>query len=100
VLVRVAAPLALLLATVPADAQARTDQAPADPVIVAAGEIAGKGHGDSATARLLDKLAPRTVLALGDNAAPRGTAHQFDAFYRPTWGRHKRITHPVADDLE
>jgi acid phosphatase type 7 len=79
-----AAPLIMLLVT--ADAQARTDLAPADPVMVAAGEIAGKGRGDTATARLLDKLAPSAVLALGDNAAPRGTAHQFKAFYRPTLG--------------
>ena len=91
---------AIVLAGPPAASQARTESSPANPVIVAAGEIAGKGRGDSATAKLLDRLAPSAVLTLGDSAAPRGTDRQFRRFYRPTWGRHKGKTRPVAGDRD
>ena len=63
-------------------------------VILAAGDIANcDGTGDEATAQLLDNL-PGTVLTLGDNAYPDGTAQQFNDCYNPTWGRHKARTRP------
>jgi chitodextrinase len=65
-----------------------------DPVIALAGDIAGDGSGDSATAALLDSLAPTAVLTTGDNAYPDGTLSQFNTYYDPTWGRHKSRTYP------
>ena len=63
-------------------------------MILAAGDIANcDGTGDEATAQLLDNL-PGTVLTLGDNAYPDGTAQQFNDCYNPTWGRHKARTRP------
>jgi 3',5'-cyclic AMP phosphodiesterase CpdA len=66
-----------------------------DPVIAAAGDIADSGSGDEATARLVDAIAPTAVLTLGDNAYDDGTLAEFNRYYAPTWGRHRRITHPV-----
>jgi len=66
-----------------------------DPVVAVAGDIAGSGAGDEATARLLDALRPTVVLTTGDNAYPDGTRADFDAYYDPTWGRHKAITRPT-----
>jgi hypothetical protein len=67
----------------------------ADPVIAVAGDIAGAGTGDEATARLLDAIRPTRVLTTGDNAYPDGTRADFDAYYAPTWGRHKAVTRPT-----
>ena len=64
-----------------------------DPVLIAAGDIASDSDGDEATADLLDGL-PGTVLTLGDNAYPNGTASEFTNYYDPTWGRHKAATMP------
>jgi hypothetical protein len=72
----------------------------ADPVIAAAGDIAGSGTGDEATARLLDSIAPQAVLTTGDNAYESGTLAEFNSFYDPTWGRHRAITHPVPGNHE
>ncbi len=70
--------------------------AAADPVIVGAGDIAScSATADSATAKLLDGITG-TVVALGDNAYPSGTAAQFRDCYAPTWGRHKARTRPAA----
>ena len=57
-----------------------------DPVVIAAGDIAacGAGHtGDEATAALLAGIAG-TVLTLGDNAYPNGTASEFTNCYSPS----------------
>jgi len=97
---RAAAPAVVVMMCAPGAARARVDSPPADPVIVAAGDVAGKGNGDSATAKLLDRLAPSAVLSLGDSVAPRGTAREFKSYYRTTWGRHKRTTHPVTGDRD
>jgi hypothetical protein len=67
----------------------------ADPVIAAAGDIAGSGLGDEATARLLGAIAPAAVLTTGDNVYPDGTLAGFQTWYRPTWGRHRQITRPT-----
>src|SRR5215217_400671 len=71
-----------------------------DPVIAAAGDIAGSGTGDEATAKLLDSLAPTAVLTTGDNAYDNGTLAEFNSFYDPTWGRHRAVTHPVPGNHE
>ena len=73
---------------------------PRDPVIAAAGDIAGSGAGDEATARLLDAIAPAAVLTTGDNAYESGTLAEYNSYYDPSWGRHRAITHPVPGNHE
>ena len=74
-------------------------QAPA-PVVLAAGDIAGcDSDGDEATAQLLDGL-EGTILTLGDNAYPDGTAAEFANCYDPTWGRHLGRTYPSVGNHE
>jgi hypothetical protein len=64
-------------------------------VVIAAGDIADCAvQGDEQTANLLDALSG-TVLTLGDNVYPNGTATEFINCYNPTWGRHKSRTRPV-----
>jgi hypothetical protein len=77
-------------------AQARPTRA----VLLAAGDIAScESRGDRATAKLLDSISG-TVLALGDEAYPQGTAKEFDECYDPTWGRFKDRTKPVPGNHE
>jgi hypothetical protein len=71
-----------------------------DPVVAVAGDIAGNGSGDSATAALLDSLGPTAVLTAGDNAYSSGTASEYSSYYAPTWGRHKAITYPTPGNHE
>jgi hypothetical protein len=69
--------------------------AAADPVLVAAGDIAYcSNDNDQATAVLLDNIAG-TVVTLGDNAYDLGTTMQFTDCYGPTWGRHIARTKPA-----
>lgn len=66
-----------------------------DPVVVAAGDIAGCNFTtDSATATLVDSI-PGTVLTLGDHVYPSGTTDNFNNCYDPVWGRHKARTQPA-----
>jgi hypothetical protein len=77
-----------------------TVNASADPVILAAGDIAGcDTFGDEATAALLDRL-PGTALTLGDHVYEDATASDFADCYDPTWGRHKARTLPTIGDHE
>jgi acid phosphatase type 7 len=77
-------------------AQARPTRA----VLLAAGDIAScQSRGDRATAKLLDSISG-TVLALGDEAYPAGTAKEFDECYDRTWGRFKDRTKPVPGNHE
>jgi hypothetical protein len=70
-------------------------------VVVAAGDIANcAGEGDEATARLVGGIDGATVLALGDEAYPRGTARNFEECYGPTWGQFKGRTKPVPGNHE
>jgi hypothetical protein len=71
-----------------------------DPFIAVAGDIAGSGAEDEATAKLLDTLAPTNVLTTGDNAYESGTLAEFNSYYDPTWGRHKAKTYPTAGNHE
>jgi len=70
------------------------------PVVLAAGDIAAcDSDGDEATAAMLDDL-DGTILTLGDNAYPDGTAAEFANCYAPTWGRHLDRTYPSAGNHE
>jgi hypothetical protein len=77
-----------------------TTSSGSDPVIAVAGDIAGSGSGDSATASVLDSVAPTAVLTAGDNAYPDGKLSEFNAYYDPTWGRHKSRTYPTPGNHE
>jgi hypothetical protein len=69
-------------------------------VLVGAADIARCGSdGDEATADLLDTL-PGTVVTLGDNAYPDGSADDFANCYAPSWGRHKERTRPAIGNHE
>jgi 3',5'-cyclic AMP phosphodiesterase CpdA len=41
-----------------------------------------------------------TVITLGDNAYPDGTAEDFERCYAPSWGRHKQRTRPTPGNHE
>jgi Calcineurin-like phosphoesterase len=71
-----------------------------DPVIAAAGDIAGAPTDGEATAKLLDQIDPTRVLALGDEAYPDGSASDFATNYDPSWGRHKFRTSPTPGNHE
>src|ERR671910_892147 len=68
--------------------------------VVAAGDIAScRTEGDEATAELVEGT-DGTVLALGDEAYPRGTKANFEECYAPSWGRFKERTKPVPGNHE
>ncbi len=78
----------------------RVSVLPAEPVLVAAGNIARcSNDNDEATAQLLDRI-PGTVVTLGDNVYESGTAGEFRDCYGPSWGRHKARTRPVPGNHE
>jgi hypothetical protein len=107
-LVVLATGLVLLLAPalVPAAAHS-TPSAAANVVVVAVGDIAcGQAtpgnvpcHG-LATAALAEDMAPDAVLLLGDNQYECGELADFEAFFAPSWGRLKAITHPAIGHHE
>jgi acid phosphatase type 7 len=70
-------------------------------VIVAVGDIADCAReDDEATARFVGGIDGSTVLTLGDEAYPDGTAEEFDECYKPTWGRFENRTKPVPGNHE
>jgi hypothetical protein len=70
-------------------------------IVVAAGDIATcSGTGDEATAKLVGATDGATVLTLGDNAYPHGTAQDFEQCYEPTWGQFKERTRPILGNHE
>jgi acid phosphatase type 7 len=74
---------------------------PSGKIIVAVGDIAScSGTADEATARLVGGIEGSTVLTLGDEAYPEGTAKEFDKCYKPTWGRFEGRTLPVPGNHE
>ncbi len=90
----------VLLGLLVAHATAPQSQAPADPVLVGAGDIAECGEpGAEQTAQLLDTIAG-TVFTAGDNAYPDGSSADFAQCYDPTWGRHKARTRPAVGNHE
>jgi acid phosphatase type 7 len=93
----VAATVAVLLLAVGCDLQ----PTPSAEGVVAAGDIAKCGtEGDEATAELVEGIDGATVLALGDEAYPRGSAANFEECYGPSWGRFKGRTKPVPGNHE
>jgi hypothetical protein len=76
-----------------------TTAPPGDPVFVGAGDIAGAGSSQEATAQLLDNI-PGTVYTLGDNAYDSGTLTEYNTYYDPSWGRHKARTKPSPGNHE
>ncbi len=72
----------------------------ADPVVVAAGDIAAcHTTGAQQTAALIDNIAG-TVITLGDNAYESGTLSQFTSCYDPSWGQLKARTFPSVGNHE
>jgi hypothetical protein len=87
--------LALVILTAGCRPQEEQEQ-----TIAAAGAIAAcNTKGDEATARLLEGI-DGTVLALGDNAYPDGSAEDFQECYDPSWGQFKDRTRPVPGNRE
>ena len=81
--------------------------AAADPVIVAAGDIAcgtgttaGLPCKQAATAALIGAIAPAAVLPLGDLQYENATLADFNAHYGTTWGVYKSITRPTSGNHE
>jgi len=62
--------------------------------VVAAGDIASSGLGDTQTSDRVITLDPDAVLTLGDHAYPNGSPSEFAEYYDPTWGRFRSLTHP------
>ncbi len=83
----------------PAPVPAAEPSSDTAPVLLAAGDIAACTPGSEATAALLDRLSG-TIVTLGDNAYPSGSAEEFARCYAPTWGRHKARTRPVPGNHE
>jgi hypothetical protein len=82
-------------------ANTASSNAPGDPVLVGAGDIASCDDlaGAEATAKLIDRI-PGTVFAAGDLAYPDGSDEQFTNCYGPTWGRFKERTRPAPGNHE
>ena len=73
----------------------------ADPVIAAAGDICWTDSTTCAgTATLLDQINPSAVLTLGDNQYDSGTLSDYNAYYKPNWGRHDFQVRPAPGNHE
>jgi hypothetical protein len=69
--------------------------------VISAGDIAVCAReGDEATAKLVEGIDGATVLTLGDNAYPEGSAEDFEECYEPTWGEFKNRTKPIPGNHE
>lgn len=77
-----------------------------DPVVLAAGDVACASATQSvvcrqaSTATLLAAPGVSAILALGDLQYERGSLDDFRRYYGPTWGRFRRLTHPVPGNHE
>jgi acid phosphatase type 7 len=82
------------------------DAGPPGVVVAAAGDIACGGCSQEATAGLLENLLQTqglvAVLPIGDEAYASGLLSEFEAYYRPSWGRPEllALTHPVPGNHE
>jgi hypothetical protein len=95
----IVATIAILLAF--GCAPQRPPRPPSAEVVVAAGDIANcHAQGDEATAELVEGIDASTVLALGDEAYPKGSAANFGGCYGPSWGRFEGRTKPVPGNHE
>jgi acid phosphatase type 7 len=78
----------------------RPPRPPSGEVIVAAGDIADcRNENDEATAKLIEGI-EGTVLTLGDNAYPDGSAQDFEECYDASWGRFEARTKPSPGNHE
>ncbi|HEX7347560.1 MAG TPA: metallophosphoesterase [Candidatus Limnocylindrales bacterium] len=74
---------------------------PGATTVVAAGDICTRSPDScTATAGLVERLAPDAVLALGDNQYEDGTLEEYSKSYDRSWGRFLPITYPVAGNHE
>jgi Calcineurin-like phosphoesterase len=69
-----------------------------DPVVTAAGDIAGGDAGthDTATGDVIRSINPDVALTLGDNDYGDGTLSAYQKEYGPAWGSFKARTRPAA----
>src|SRR5215216_6885566 len=78
----------------------KPEPTPSGEVVLAAGDIANcHAQGDEATAELVEGI-DGTVLALGDEAYPKGSQANFEECYGPSWGRFRERTKPVPGNHE
>jgi hypothetical protein len=63
--------------------------------VVAAGDIATGGKGDTETSDRVLTIDPDVVLTLGDHTYHDGALEEFRQLYEPTWGRFRDITRPT-----
>jgi hypothetical protein len=63
---------------------------PAEEVVAAADIASCRTEGDEATAQLVEGM-EGTVLALGDEAYPRGSIANFEECYGPSWGGSRSV---------
>jgi hypothetical protein len=95
--------------TVPLGTQAQTPAPNPTPapvilpteILVGAGDIGmcGSGGNPQATAKIIDSI-DGTVVTLGDNAYPNGSALDYKNCYDTSWGRFKGRTRPVPGNHE
>src|SRR5438105_381517 len=99
---RLAAASALGFSTLLSPIAVPASEAGTDPVVVAAGDIATCNSGDDSVTAALVASIPGTVLTLGDNAYPNGSAADYARCYGPTWGRPdiKSRTRPAPGNHE
>ena len=92
--------LAILTAAGCGPEKTPTPEVDGRPVVVAAGDIADCfTEGDEATARLVGGI-EGTILTLGDNAYPDGSAENFAECYDSSWGKFKARTMPAPGNHE
>jgi hypothetical protein len=90
----------------PAPPESLPPPPPPPPVVAAAGDIACRPSDprtavtchQADTASVIGALAPAAVLPLGDLQYEHGELVNFNAAYRPTWGRFDAIAYPVPGD--
>jgi hypothetical protein len=71
-------------------------QAAADPVVMAAGDVADCNTPyDESTAQLISKEPSATVAMLGDGVYPTGDVNTYNQCYGPSWGQFKDRTRPT-----
>ena len=69
--------------------------------VAAAGDISPAGlFAQQATSDLIAGAHYDAVLVLGDSQYDRGELANFNAYFDPTWGRFKRLIHPVPGNHE
>ncbi len=95
--IAVASGVVVLASTVPARAEMESSH-----TIVAAGDIAclRPCRHQRQTARLVRRIAPERVLALGDLQYESGSLREFRRSYDRNWGRFKSRTRPVPGNHE